>query len=206
MSLKALILSNLLHYANRDIPFFAKEEFYAVKKKLLEKYAIHVDEEYQHIKKECYTCGATGKFNHYYRGIEMCFKCYGTGIYEEFITILSLYEFGRYYFHIPKSKQYIHLHMGGKLPNVKFIEGYINHTTPKYNIGLECALWLLLWYDFETFRKTMKMSKRCRPRTPLVFVQSAIWFFRRKEYKIWFEKKPEILVYQDNSNYEDLPF
>lgn len=173
--MKTLILSTLLHYANRDIPYLVKDHFYAIKKKILEKHGKLIDMEYQHIVKECYTCDGTGTFWPEYRPKEPCWKC-RKGIYEEFVSFLKLYEFGKYRFHIPFNRIYIRKE--GDLPDVKFIEGYIRHKAPRYNIGLECALWLLMFYNFKVFKKAMRSSRRLKPVTPLVIIQATMFYFR----------------------------
>lgn len=206
--MKTFILSTLLHYANRDIPYLAKERFYDIKKDILKRYGQIVDTDYQHIKKECYSCDGTGIFHPEYRRSEPCWKC-RKGIYEEFVTYLAKYKFGKYYFHTPYHKVYIL--RDGELPNYKFIEGYITHKAPKYHIGNECALWLLLYYDFKTFKRIIRSSQRLKPRTPLVALQSTIFFFRYKQWNKCFRwlkpKKKAVEPYYPNYFEDDeLPF
>lgn len=174
--MKKLILSTLLHYANRDIPYSAKEQFYEIKKEILKKHGRVIGTEYQHIKKECYRCDGTGVFHPNWRPSESCWSCMGSGIYEELVIHLALYQFGKYQFHIPYHR--IPIFKKEDLPSVNFIEGYINHKAPRYNIGLEFTLWLLMFYNFKAFRKAMLSSRRLKPVTPLVLIQTSIFYFR----------------------------
>lgn len=200
--MKTLILSTLLHYANRDIPHLGRKEFYAIKKEILKKHGRVIDTQYQHIKKECYSCDGTGIFYPEFRPKEPCWKC-RNGVYEEFVAYLALYQFGKYTFHIPYHKVYIY--KDGDLPKVDFIKGYIHHKAPNYGIGRESALLLLLFYDFKTFKRVIRSSQLYRPRTPLVIIQWVIFFFRHKQYQRWFPKKTN-QVEPYNYSEDELPF
>jgi len=203
--MKKFILSTLLHYANRSVPY-PKDDFYALKSMLLERYGDRVDDDYQHITKSCYTCDGTGKY-YGYRGIDICWHCCGTGIYSNFYVILKKYQFGKYQFHTPSERKYIY--SDKDLPKVNFIQGYITHKTPKYYLATECGLWLMLFYNRRVFMKMMRSSCACGPiMTPLVFIQKIVWFFKWKEYRKWFIKKPTKTIYknQDHQDIHELPF
>ena len=168
----------MLHYANRDIPFLGKEAFYEIKKEMLKKYGRPIGTDYQHIVKECYTCDASGIFTSDYKLPEPCWKCYGTGVFSETVIHLVKYRFGKHEFHIPYHR--VQIFKKSDLPNVTFIEGYIRHKAPRFHIGLECSLWILMFYNFKVFKKCIRSSRRFNIRTPLVALQATIFFFRHQ--------------------------
>lgn len=193
----------MLHLANRDIPYAVKEQFYAIKKSILLKYGKHIRDDWQHIVKECYSCDGTGVFYPEYRRPEPCWNC-NKGIYQQFIVQLSVYRFGKYEFHVPKDRKYIS--RGDTLPNYNYIKGFIRHKAPKYHIGYECGLWLLLMYDFTSFKRAMRMSLLYSPRTPLVCLKAIMWRFRHKKWNKFFKRKNKKNPIPNFYHADDLPF
>ena len=186
------IIGWLLHYANRDIPFLARSQFYKLKTRLLLKYATKTGTDIQHIKKECYHCGGTGTFKCDWKLPEPCWRCMGSGVYDEFWSRLDKYNLGKWYFHNPVEIMYVYepLFEGEALP---MIEGYIHHKTPKYRLGKECALWLFLLFDRKSFRKELgRTGSPTNKRTPLVIISNAIFVLRRFNWRNYLpKKKPE---------------
>ncbi|WP_291726149.1 hypothetical protein [Bernardetia sp.] len=200
------ILGYLFHYANRDIPLIAKQEFYELKQKLLKKYGTKVGQDIQHIKKDCYSCDATGWFSNEWKE-EPCWNCMGTGVYEEFWTKLDKYKLGKFTFHNPVERIYKHSKSFSEeiKPN---IEGYISHKRPKYRVGTECAWWLFLFFDRKTFLKRFgKTGYPSHKRTPLVFLGNLIFRIRCFRWRDLFPKKVSQNSYSDlYYTDEELPF
>jgi hypothetical protein len=58
------ILGFFLFMANGTWIYYSKKEnFYPVKKRLLERYGKHIATDYQHIKEYCWTCNGTGMYS-----------------------------------------------------------------------------------------------------------------------------------------------
>lgn len=205
--MKTLILSNLLHYANRSVGYGCKDEFYEIKRKLLLKYGKRLEDDWQHIKKECYRCDGIGIFYPDFRPREACWWC-NNGVYEEFIVQLHKYQLGKYVFHNPQKKTYIHNEK--ELPKVKFIEGYIRHSIPQYHLADECMMWLFLLYDRKAFIKKLTQSQFLNNiYTPMVVLQYACFFFKHKQWKKWLPKKQRPEKYYVAPEYvedDELPF
>lgn len=209
--MKQLILSTLLHYANRNVLHIYRNEFYEIKDNLLKKYGKYILNELQHIKKKCYNCDGTGIFKCNWKPNEMCWSCGGSGIYSEFWVLLKKYNFGSYYFHIPVTKYYNEKYLPEKIKEQNIIEGLIRKELPKYNLGLECMLILFLIYDLTTFKKVINFNYyRNGAITPLVFFGN-ILFLGKKFKKISKNKiislkgnrNNNIILYTDE---EELPF
>jgi hypothetical protein len=194
------LLGYILHLANSDIPFLHKDKFYVIKTKFLKKYGTFICNEIQHIKKECYRCNSEGVYRSKFKLSEPCWSCLGTGVYDEFWVRLEKYKLGNFYFHNPIQKSRTILFEGVSKP----IEGYIEHKAPKYRIGKEAALWLFLFFDFNTFKSAISIyGHPSHKRTPLVFLGNLIWKIRCFDIKKLIPKKKQKYCYIDNS---DLPF
>jgi hypothetical protein len=215
--IKKYILGWLLHLANRDVGIFYKEQFYAIKKKLLLKYGTYLGEEIQHIRKECYSCDSTGIFKCDWKLSETCFNCRGTGVYEQYWTRLDKYKLGRYTFHNPTKRQYEYEPLFEKI-ELPLIIGYIHHKSPKYRMGTEAKLWLFLIYDYAIFKKMTNghIGYKGNIKTPLVFI-TALNFNIKHEwtFKIWSkedgwfwqkEKEPEWKTERAFNDDHELPF
>lgn len=200
--MKKKILGYLLHLANRDIPFLHKSDFYMLKQNLLDKHGNFVGMEIQHIKKECFSC-ENGVYISDYKEDEECFKCGGTGVYEEFWSRLLKYELGGYYFHRPieKMTNYDPLFEGISLP---IIEGYIHHKSPKFRVGTEACMWLFLIYDRFAFKRIFgHYGFPNGKRTPLVFLANLYWHLRNFDWNIILN--PRIII-RRKYNDDNLPF
>ena len=192
----------LLHKANRDVPLLYKDRFYRIKHQILIKYGTKIGQEIQHIKKECWACDGSGIFKCEWKEPESCWSCRGTGVYEEFWSRLDKYKLGNWYFHNPIERLYKYepLFEGEALP---IIEGYIRHVKPKYRIGTECALWLFLFYDRETFWKFFgRIGYPSNKRTPLVIIGNLIFVSRNFDLRDYLPTKNTKYEYET----DDLPF
>ncbi|MEC7753800.1 MAG: hypothetical protein VYB44_07205 [Bacteroidota bacterium] len=203
--LLTLIIGEILHLANRDIPEKYKTQFYKIKNKLVDKYGVKVGQDIQHIKQQCWSC-RDGVFHSDWKEPETCWSCGGTGIYREEWNRLDKYQVGRHFFHQPIERMFIYdpLFDGEAKP---IIQGYIRHQKPKYRIGLEMAYWLLLIYGYKPKLRGFATSK---PRTPLLLLVSIRWKIRMLKARI---KKLSIMYSESGGNkidhaYDltDLPF
>lgn len=174
------ILAALLHYANSRPPF-SKSEFYAVKKRLIQRFGTWDGDDLQHIVAECW-----GYWSNY--GDEStpcgpdCRKCGGTGIYRESWHILQRYTWHGYKFHVwhhqaysqPQSDHYVNR-----------IVGRVTHR----NYGRwsdEAVLWLYLLTGEWSLLKRALCGSRIGQWTslPMLNLQKicmtwSMWFSRR---------------------------
>lgn len=146
------LIAMLLHYANSSRPT-QRTEFYALKRRLLERYGAYVGDDIQHIVKECWgrypydeghiPCGPT------------CRKCGGTGIFAESWHVLRRYEWCGYVFHVPNHR----LYSAPESPVT--ITGRIEHRDVG-RAGDEAALWLyLLCGEWSLFWRSLRASRVC---------------------------------------------
>jgi hypothetical protein len=179
--MKKRIIGLLLHIANSSPPILGREEFYAIKTKLLERYGTFVRNDLQYIEKGCFACDGTGRYPaHYERGF--CRRCWGSGLYEAFYVILRLYRLGDYEFHTPTKRQYVTAEDPARIPHVR---GYIEHKRFRRYLSSECAYWLFLIYDRRTFRYVFGRSGHCsRKYTPLVITSNLLYRWRYG-YRSW---------------------
>jgi hypothetical protein len=201
------LLSWLLMSANTDPGILRRDEFYAIKERLLMRYGTIQGTEIQHIKKDCFTCDGTGE----YEPEVDCYKCWGTGVYQEFWVKLISWDWNGYSFHQPverKHKPFLS-EDGSHVPITH--EGYI--TKLHHWAANESRLWLFLLFDRKTFFRAMKSSCQCRPRLPLSIIQKIVFDLRllpsRVRHNYWscLRKlrcflKPVVEV----EGYEDIPF
>jgi len=200
LDLLVICLAKLLHYANRRPPITRKQEFYAIKEKILAKYGRKIGYDVQHIRKDCYSCDETGMFRCDWKEPESCWKCGGTGVYEEFWTLLEKYQLVKYTFHRPISKVYENpgYQTFGK------IEGYISHDTPGYYLHAECAFWLFLIYDRKTFFSYIgKVGFPSRKFTPMVILSTVIQKVRQFRFSELLPRKEKSYEFEFD---DDLPF
>jgi hypothetical protein len=150
--LKTLILSWLLHRANREYVDF---HFYKVKNKILTKYGKHICYDVQFIEgKECFACKGTGIYNSYYHNSwhkETCYKCYGGWYKRPEWNILAKVKFGKYAFHQPFQRVYIDPKI-----TANTIHGYIDHTKAKW--GATSLFLLMLIYERGFLKRWYKKS------------------------------------------------
>jgi ribosomal protein S17E len=180
------ILGFILYLANTTSIFYSKKEnFYPVKKRLLERYGKHIAIDYQHIKEYCWTCNGTGMvFEN-----NICHHCYGTGIYKEFISILRVYKLGKYTFHVPIKMVRNYDPDFNQLLKNKTISGYITHDNRGKLIKREAALLLLLFCDLKRFKNEIgKIGHMQLGFYPLVFFEYFLFRIRHFNVKNKFNK------------------
>lgn len=202
LDLLVICLAKLLHYANRRPPTLREQEFYAIKEKILLRHGRKIGYDVQHIRKDCYSCDEAGMFRCDWKMPEPCWNCGGTGVYDEFWTLLEKYQLGKYTFHRPVSKVYENpgYQTFGK------IEGYIRHDTPGYYISAECAFWLFLIYDRKTFFSYIgKVGFPSRKFTPMVIISTVIQELRQFRFRDLLPRKEKTYEYEFEYD-DDLPF
>lgn len=131
--MKQHILSRLLWLANGRPPSIGRERFYAVKKRLLERYATRTGVDLQEITKTCFRCEGDDD--------PQCRRCGGTGIYDQYWFELHRWQWGRHCFHSPGVRRYT------KPDGEVQIRGRIEHKERPGRWPEEAALWLALMYD-----------------------------------------------------------
>ncbi len=149
------ILAKLLHWSNANPPH-NRTEFYALKTRLLHKYAKFCGHDLQVITKQCYGDG----WWHYDGGEPCgpnCCRCNGTGIFDQRWIRLERWQWGRFLFHVPSGDTRI---KPDSAPN-SWIHGVIEH--PDYGrISNEACLWLyLLCGEWRMFWKALRSSCCC---------------------------------------------
>lgn len=129
----ARLLAFLLHRANAEPPMVGRREFYALKDRLLERYAARDGEDVQKIEKPCwgdpYGDACEGP---------SCWKCRGTGVFETVYVRLERHRWGRYVFHRPRDVSW-----DPRILGEPTIHGYVQHA--RYGkSSAEAALWLYI--------------------------------------------------------------
>jgi hypothetical protein len=154
-----IVLSWLLHHANRNIGRSNKNCFYPIKNKILAKYGKYIKYDVQYIAGlRCYSCGGTGVHHHIYDNYGFisdsvdCWNCNGTGWYKLPVwNILSKIKLGKYCFHQPYQRCYV-------LPEIvnknEIIDGYITHDKSKY--GNFCLFVLFFMYEKKYLKRWYK--------------------------------------------------
>lgn len=153
-------LATLLHYANARPPYFGRVEFYALKDRLLKRFAQRMGTHWQYVKKECwgpYSWGA-GCYEQERLGCEgaKCPNCLGDGIYSESWIELEVWRWGPYIFHRPVGQGWPNQH-----PEIPDIIGYIRHRevsdgrarNARFLLYLLSGEWRLLWLEFKSRRR-----------------------------------------------------
>lgn len=159
--MKKMILSYLLHFANRNIKSENEEyrnAFYRIKDELLKKYGTWVGYDVQHIKgKRCNSCGGTGQHARYsntypYKAYDWsdCYHCFA-GWYKMPLWIcLRRVQLGKFIFHVPLKREehignpFTKESLGWEVTSNPVIEGYIDHDDHSLG-GLSIYLILFLF-------------------------------------------------------------
>lgn len=186
--------------------------FYDIKNRILDRWGAKLNQaDIQHIFKPCWSCdhGIFRSKSNYSRSFEeQCWHCYGTGVYAEYWIILDRYKVGNYLFHKPTIKLTDLDGVNIFIYN-NYIEGLIEHTAPKNNIGYEAYFWLLLFFNPRYFFRIefWLYSHKWHWFTPLLAVNALILKVCRLYHKI----KSEMFwrkFYKDNPdiNPDDIPF
>ncbi len=208
----------LLHNANAEPPFGQKQEFYALKERILRIFGTCASEQvnlftgelepiiqYQHFPaKECWHCTRP---RHWFCGdcddFGKCCRCDGTGEYlpECWVELLE-YQLGRFRFHKPRNKVY------AQPAHVEF-EGKIRHEVKPQYLAYECYLWLCLLFDQRQFFRALGRVAtygRIRWNRPMVILSTLVRGLRNEPWRIvrpflpkrlyfkmrwqWFHKEP----------------
>lgn len=93
------IWAELLYRANSKPPIMYREQFYALKTRLLEKHGTVTGFVVQHIQKDCWDCN-----DGWWSETQACYSCDGTGIYKSLWVRLVQYQWGEHTFLIPKER------------------------------------------------------------------------------------------------------
>lgn len=174
--MKQKILANLLHYANAQPPFCYRDDFYAVKEKLLHRFGRFAGHDLQEIRKECWgPFDPNGDWGERIgcQGARCC-HCGGTGIFDIRWVRLERWEWCGYVFHRPAGDTRVPPDLG----TVR-IFGRINH--PDYgDKSREACLWLyVLTGDWRKLWRALTSSSRCgRYWWPLMNVQRVVMKWR----------------------------
>jgi hypothetical protein len=133
------VLTWLLVRANAKPPHSHREPFYQLKDRLLHRFGRLIGTEWQHIRKTCWSCDDGVRDDG-----DSCWKCGGTGIYQQTWVLLQRWEIGGAIFHRPVRRTPLDPH------GVVTIHGYITH--PEYRADTtEALLWLALLFDRRLF-------------------------------------------------------
>lgn len=149
-----IILSWLLHHANRKSHYMYKECFYKIKNKILNKYGHYKGIDVQFIEgKKCNKCYGTGIYVGYYemsgqKWTDYCYHCTKGWYKLPRYTTLKKIQLGKYLFHQPaysytSSKKVL-------LPTNNLIQGYIEHDESEYSEI--CSKILFFIYDYKIFK------------------------------------------------------
>ena len=148
--MRALLLSNLLHYANRTVQ---SENFYRIKNQILIRHGKIVGYDVQFIDgKKCYTCGGTGIYVGYnysgYQFSDACRRCLGGWYRLPVWNVLAKLRFGKFTFHQPKKRCYSEMEVSEYLTENQGLahsvfDGYIDHRRPPYGDWAVLILFLL---------------------------------------------------------------
>jgi|GEM_PF-4451279 len=158
----------LLMSANSHPLYPAKDDFYQLKRQLLQAFGEPVGVEIQHISKKCWSCNGTG----WWREGVSCWDCVD-GIYREFWVKLHVWSWHGYEFHLP----------GDRRPHPFFdadrnllpvtIHGYIKHEV--HWASHEAVLWLMMLFRPQTWwylsTTPAFVSDRCPDYLPLTTLQ-----------------------------------
>jgi hypothetical protein len=183
--MKQLILSWLLHHANRHTK---SESFYKIKDEILTRYGKQVGYDIQHIPgKTCNSCGGRGQHPKYsntppYKIYDWadCYHCWGGWYKFPKWICLARIEFGTYIFHKPLKR-----------------EEKINNPFTKEELGWDVTMFWTLW---EQFKQELRYKWRWRKRRIMeVFTWRGMVLTKPQPFiKHWIDAN-------GNAN-EDLPF
>lgn len=149
--------------------FSSKQQFYELKKRLLEEHAEKDGIDLQTINRYCYSC-VKGVYTHDHSGDqETCYKCCGTGIYSTKHWLLQRYRINDILFHVPirtiTEKEQIEDSAWFALGAIKnFIEGAIIQTKTK---GNPYYSYMMLLYSFDRslfYKEVNSLGQRLRTR------------------------------------------
>jgi len=196
MKLSNLFIGELLELANRE---FRSQEFYKLKDRILKSLGAKAGVDTQHVMKTCQYCRGEGKMpkevmlygTPYITKGDPCWRCNGTGVYQEFWVMLDVYQLGRRSFHLPVDRQYNRelfdkiLQALNIVPG-KHFEGLIKHTPPRWQLGREAGWWLILLFDRSSLHSYYfgRNYQYGFVFTPLLLVNNLIYFTSTAYYRI----------------------
>lgn len=151
------ILARLLHLANSGHPW-RRTEFYAIKERLLRRYATFRGHHMQEIRKECW--GPRLGWDEYGDPVRgkcgpTCRQCGGTGLFDIRWVRLERWRWGKFEFHIPAGDTRVrpagHVDIVGRIEHRDY--GRLSN---------EAVLWLyLLAGEWQEFRRVMVCGSCC---------------------------------------------
>ncbi len=169
------LIATILHRANSYPQWLDKERFYALKQRVLDRYAERDGFDVQYLRgKECYTCDGTGLFTYWSsRDRVTCDRCCGTGWYQSPRWIqLPRYRFGRFVFHSVGPVAYHKEDADSWGEPAGRIDGFVRHTDYTYRQQKRAHVLLGLLFDIQyakcSLRELMRywwivrlLSRRC---------------------------------------------
>ena len=170
-------LALVLKHANCSPPSSCKEDFYALKEAILEKFGERDSYDYQLIEFPCW-----GE-SRYHGCDEHCGKCGGTGIYHRFHVRLERWKLAGQVFHKPLERTAFSM---GPV-NIK---GKINHPLKKLGFAAWRVLSLLFAPAFYLYLDQFKMDQRQLRRFKAVLAY--VLEFPRDRWKVAAVKFSEI--------------
>jgi len=217
--MKKLILSFLLHHANRLVWILDdKQSFYTIKDSLLKQYGQFVRYDVQHIPgKRCRSCKGSGEHVKYswdppYEayGWDMCWRCNGTGWFKlPQWNLLSVLSFGSYCFHSPKKREYCVKNpwteeaLGWEPSKELVIEGYIEHKHSSFSkLSMLVIFYLYNKHEFKFLLKSYKRSLRWKIQNKIYRIKNFKWSSLILEKPTW----PERHWFRSDGELEELPF
>ena len=211
MCIPQKLAAYMLASANTDPPLlYYRQEFFEIKKKLLEKYAVKGEIAIQRIRYECWDCEEGEMLDS-----GDCSRCGNTGIYLEVWVQLQSYSWKGHDFYIPIPGKRELVYPGKRdevlgLAPVDWPELPIKHEgtlkkTPDI-FSNECKLWLFALYRPASFWYFFK--GRCHEKAigPLSTLQRA-WFYRPRILNNLreFAGHLENFISSENNN-DEMPF
>lgn len=167
------LIGTLLHLANANPPFLAREEFYCLKTRLLRRYGQRAGMDIQHLVDQCWSCSGTGTFTHASGDKEGCWKCNGSGVYRQRWVKLERWTLGGRVFHVPVCETTeVRVHAAWEVT----IEGRIQHRYYRHRQPEEAALWLFLLFDQRAFCRMFGCYGAEKIRTPLLALSTAVFW------------------------------
>lgn len=185
--LARLIVLPLLDAANDSPPVLARREFYALKERLLRRYATPDGIDVQHIKDECYECSGREKPG--------CYRCVN-GVYRERFVALNRWRWGKHSFHTFKERL-------SSPPTLPTIHGFVRHgkrlpghwpTEAFYWLALVCG-------DWKAFASEFGRCWHYKPRSPLVLLGTLTCEFKCRWRRAW-----DRIVWAWRRDDNELPF
>lgn len=159
------VLSKVLQVANSWPNASSQDEFYAMKRRILERFGTPCGIDIQSLDgKICHSCEGSGTFYHYSGDSDYCYRCDGSGWYKPPSYVeLQRVQIGKVVFHSPLKRVY---HHGDKHVPRASINGYIEHRSHNPDLVLWAHLMLGLLFDRNVaktaWKRLVSHSRVCR--------------------------------------------